>query len=417
MIKLTQIRKGGCPLIVLNQRECAKTVAAIGIGTMLLFSNTALAAPLLKVGSRGTEVSRLQQQLKGLGYYTYPKITGYYGTITRDAVIRFQKSKGLDADGIAGPKTFTALGKVSSGGGSSSKSSLLKRGMKGSAVKDLQQKLKDKGYYQSSVDGIFGPKTEKAVKSFQKAVGITVDGIAGPVTLAKLNGSSSSRGSSTSSSKSSLLKRGMKGSAVKDLQQKLKDKGYYHSSVDGIFGPKTEKAVKSFQKAVGITVDGIAGPVTLAKLNGSSSSSRGNSSSDRGSGSSGLVSWSKANQYFPRKSKAKVTDVATGKSFWVYRMGGTEHADVEPLTAKDTSIMKSVYGGKWSWARRAIIVEINGRKMAASMNGMPHGSQTIYNNNFDGQFCIHFLGSTTHGSGKVDPDHQAMVKKAAKYID
>ena len=323
-------------MIVLNKKKCAKTVAAIGVGTMLLFSNTALAAPLLKPGSRGSEVSQLQQQLKGLGFYTYPKITGYYGTITRDAVSRFQINKGLAADGIAGPKTFAALGKASSGGGSSSKST--------------------------------------------------------------------------------LLKRGMRGSAVKDLQQKLKNKGYYKSSVDGIFGSLTEKAVRNFQKSVGITVDGIAGPVTLAKLNGSSPSSRGNSSSDRESGSSGLASWSKANQYFPLKSKAKVTDVATGKSFWVYRMGGTHHADVEPLTANDTAIMKSIYGGKWSWARRAIIVEINGRKMAASMNGMPHGSQTIHNNNFNGQFCIHFLGSTTHGSGKVDPDHQAMVKKAAKYI-
>ncbi|MGI6706606.1 MAG: peptidoglycan-binding domain-containing protein [Clostridia bacterium] len=401
---------------MLNKKKCAKTVAAIGVGTMLLFSNTALAAPLLKPGSRGSEVSQLQQQLKGLGFYTYPKITGYYGTITRDAVSRFQINKGLAADGIAGPKTFAALGKASSGGGSSSKSTLLKRGMRGSAVKDLQQKLKNKGYYKSSVDGIFGSLTEKAVRSFQKSAGIAVDGIAGPVTLARLNGSSSSSRGDSSSSKSTLLKRGMRGSAVKDLQQKLKNKGYYKSSVDGIFGSLTEKAVRNFQKSVGITVDGIAGPVTLAKLNGSSPSSRGNSSSDRESGSSGLASWSKANQYFPLKSKAKVTDVATGKSFWVYRMGGTHHADVEPLTANDTAIMKSIYGGKWSWARRAIIVEINGRKMAASMNGMPHGSQTIHNNNFNGQFCIHFLGSTTHGSGKVDPDHQAMVKKAAKYI-
>ena len=94
-------------------------------------------------------------------------------------------------------------------------------------------------------------------------------------------------------------------------------------------------------------------------------------------------------------------------------MGGTNNADVEALTASDTAIVKSIYGN-WSWARRAVVVNYGGRKIAGSMNGMPHGQQTIWNNNFNGQFCIHFLGSKTHGSGRVDPDHQAMVRKAAR---
>jgi len=76
--------------------------------------------------------------------------------------------------------------------------------------------------------------------------------------------------------------------------------------------------------------------------------------------------------------------------------------------------MKKIYGGKWSWARRAIVVEVDGYRIAASMNGMPHGGQAISGNNFDGQFCIHFLNSRTHGSDRVDPDHQAAIKKAAK---
>ncbi|MFS8501624.1 MAG: hypothetical protein FWJ59_07465, partial [Caldicoprobacter sp.] len=60
-----------------------------------------------------------------------------------------------------------------------------------------------------------------------------------------------------------------------------------------------------------------------------------------------------------------------------------------------------------------IIVQVNGKKMAASMNGMPHGGSTIANNNFAGHFCIHFYGSRTHGTNRVDPEHQAAIRIAA----
>ncbi|MFU0800520.1 MAG: N-acetylmuramoyl-L-alanine amidase [Xylanivirga thermophila] len=70
----------------------------------------ALAADrLLKVGVRGDDVSRVQQRLKDLGYYKYYKVTGYYGPITRQAVIDFQRANGLAADGIVGPNTSAKL--------------------------------------------------------------------------------------------------------------------------------------------------------------------------------------------------------------------------------------------------------------------------------------------------------------------
>jgi len=60
-------------------------------------------------------------------------------------------------------------------------------------------------------------------------------------------------------------------------------------------------------------------------------------------------------------------------------------------------------------------VKYNGHVYAASMNGMPHGTTTISNNNFAGHFCIHFYGSKTHESNKVDPDHKAAEAAAMKY--
>src|SRR5690606_39319090 len=92
-----------------NDNKCGKVLTAIGVSSMLLLSSTAYAAsPLLRVGSRGNEVRQLQQHLKEANVYNY-RVTGYYGNITRDAVMKFQRQRGLAVDGIAGKRTLSAL--------------------------------------------------------------------------------------------------------------------------------------------------------------------------------------------------------------------------------------------------------------------------------------------------------------------
>ena len=78
----------------------------------------------------------------------------------------------------------------------------LRRGSRGKQVSTLQTKLKRWGYYNGSIDGIFGSGTETAVRKFQRACGLTADGIVGPKTAAAL-GMSLATSSSTSSSSSS----------------------------------------------------------------------------------------------------------------------------------------------------------------------------------------------------------------------
>lgn len=118
-------------------------------------------------------------------------------------------------------------------------------------------------------------------------------------------------------------------------------------------------------------------------------------------------------ELFPRGGVAKITDVETGLCWWESRHGGTNHADCQPLTKKDTELLNKVYGGKWSWDRRAIFVTIDGVNYAASMNGMPHGQGSIKTNGFNGHHCIHFTNSRTHGSNRKCPKHQAAIKTAA----
>ena len=84
--------------------------AAVCMGFVITLTPiNASAATLLKKGSSGSEVVKVQSVLKDLGYFTYSKTTGYYGSITITAVKKFQKAHGLSADGIVGTKTRNVL--------------------------------------------------------------------------------------------------------------------------------------------------------------------------------------------------------------------------------------------------------------------------------------------------------------------
>ena len=126
------------------------------------------------------------------------------------------------------------------------------------------------------------------------------------------------------------------------------------------------------------------------------------------------LDWFKAAQYLlPIGKTARVIDVATGQSFNFKRTTGAFHADCEPLTAEDAATIKRIWGGSYSWSTRAVIVEVDGRRIAASMSSMPHDVQHIQGNNFSGHFDLHFLNSTRHKDNLVDPHHQAQIRIAA----
>lgn len=144
---------------------------------------------------------------------------------------------------------------------------MLYRGCTGDAVKTLQDKLNTLGYNSGNVDGIFGAKTYAAVTAFQKANSLGVDGIVGKLTWGKLYGVSPAMPVETTTVVGRpMVSYGSRGDAVRKLQELLNALGYDCGSVDGIFGSKTKAAVLAFQKANGLGMDGIVGPLTWAKL-------------------------------------------------------------------------------------------------------------------------------------------------------
>lgn len=255
-------------------------------------SSTSSSGSSLKLGSSGTKVRDLQQNLTTLGYY-WAEITGSYGSKTEAAVKTFQQRNNLTADGVAGSKTLNAIaaaverkgGSSSSSGSSYASGTTMKLNSQGASVTQLQTDLKQLGYYYGSITGNFGEKTEEAVKDFQKAKGLYADGVAGGSTLTAIEKAIAAAGGSTSSS-STGLKVGSTGDKVIALQQDLTALGYYYGDISGHYGSLTQTAVKKFQKAKGITQDGIAGTTTLnaiSKALGGSSGSSGTTALREGS--------------------------------------------------------------------------------------------------------------------------------------
>ena len=173
---------------------------------------------------------------------------------------------------------------------SSAQALTLRYNQRGDEVKALQSALYQLGFYKKSLDGVYGSGTRTAVRNFQKATGLSVDGVAGPLTIGKLevltgieidgaagNNSGTDNGGSGSTETPSTgtglfggvyttIKYGDKGDRVKTLQQALKALGYTISKVDDSFGSGTYAAVREFQRSEKLAVDGKAGKNTLKKL-------------------------------------------------------------------------------------------------------------------------------------------------------
>ena len=137
---------------------------------------------------------------------------------------------------------------------------LVRRGDQQHPVQALQYLLRARGHTVTA-DGIFGPNTESAVRAFQQEKNLSVDGIVGPNTWSALI---------------IQVKQGSQGDAVRGVQEEFQFRNLSGDpsqglQVDGIFGPKTDAAVRGFQQALhadipSVAVDGIVGPITWRAL-------------------------------------------------------------------------------------------------------------------------------------------------------
>ena len=217
----------------------------------------------LKSGSKGEQVTVLQQMLNKLGYYT-KKIDGDFGYYTGLAVKAFQRKTGHTADGWFGTKTCPDLKKVfNEKYGSSTKTSTTSTTTtaKANANKILPEFYEQQVGYKLTVlpDVVVLPDTELNADGSKTVTNGAINAVTN-FDCSKIN-----------------LKKGSKGDDVKALQNVLKARGLYTREVDGDFGKYTEQAVKSLQSQLGgLKSDGWFGQETCKKLQGTNNVGGGN---------------------------------------------------------------------------------------------------------------------------------------------
>jgi peptidoglycan hydrolase-like protein with peptidoglycan-binding domain len=207
---------------------------------------TTLATRILQKGDGGEEVRILQERLRVAGYY-YGNVTGIFGSITEDAVKRFQKAYNLPSDGIVTQATLRRLPSISVGYGEEvpqpvANSDKLRLGDRGEAVRVLQEQLIKAGYLEGEPNGYYGLYTADAVRRFQAENYLAGSGIAGPTTRAKLYGPTNGASNEFN---------------VLEIQRRLRERGFYRGPLNGVMGNDTKRAIKQAQEYYGVSLSDI----------------------------------------------------------------------------------------------------------------------------------------------------------------
>ena len=337
------------------------------------------------------------------------------------------------------------------------KSTTLCHGMSGDGVKEIQEALIKLGFLKGTADGVFGNKTENAVRKFQKKYKLTVDGLVGEKTkqliLSKASGKKTdpiptpSPDDTLFKGNYSTIKSGSPKARVKVLQKALIKLKYLSGKADGKYGQKTKAAVTAFQKAKKLKADGVAGKKTLKALekayqNGEKApddptddpTPTPTPAPDEPDPDEGLINpkisppatssvqllkwYDEVKTSISNGQHLLVFEPSSGLSWTLRILARGRHCDAEPITAQDTRTMVKAFGGVNTWNQKAVYVKLpDGRWSLASTHDMPHDSGTIKDNDFNGHLCVHFL-RTMEETKKYDPNYgvsnQETIRKAWK---
>lgn len=462
-------------LIFGSDKSGSKVQNSISLNSSNVSVNSVvLPSASLRPGASGQDVINMQLALIKLGYLN-TKADGSYGAMTTNAVKAFQKKYRMSQDGIAGIKTLkllyakagfnilqanTAQNSPSNAQANTNKPNIapssnnagfvLKIGDSGSRVLNMQNALSTIGYNTNGVDGKFGKGTLKAIYKFQRNHGLKQNGIVDSNLLnaiyselaqktnanAYLNQANTQANTNHNNTTSvvntnisnSILRPGMSGKEVLNLQNNLKKLGFLSGKASGTYDSATSNAVLNLQKQYELGSDGVAGPLTqetIYKLiNGHGSEKlvatlqpKPLSFAEPNKGQIQLLHW-----YNDVKNSIKNGDIITvfdpqTKASWklkAYSRG--RHLDAEPLTASDTEELYKGFKGKKTWTPNDVYVQLpDGRWTLATTHDVAHAGFSIKDNNFNGHLCVHFLRDKDETS-KNDPHYGIQNQLAIRSV-
>ena len=387
---------------------------------------------IIRSGTRGMAVTRLQERLVQLGYYSITP-DGIYDGNDITALRAFQRNNGLTVTGVADLGTQQALYASTAVAAPGVVTASPARLPNPDQCKHLShhaahrhERRSCQGYADASdcagfslrakPTASFGTQTATAVSTFQRAHNLKADGLAGKQTLSALYAANAKPYSTPKPAQTAApsqeedkptLTVGNTGGDVRAMQQRLIQLGYLSGGADGIFGPKTALAVRSFQTNNKLNATGVADHITLARMNLSGAIAAsgvvapplpGDKPMDTGSSfrapSASEVRF--ADWYAETRARIRsmpnviIYDFTTGEHYNVKVFSVGKHADGEPVTRQDTEIMEKALGYN-NWTPRPVwVIFSDGRVYMASTHS--HGHEVDHNssNGLTGHICIHF---------------------------
>jgi len=234
-------------------------VVALASPQQLAQANTATnpERPILKAGSQGAAVTELQAALKLLGHYS-GTVDGVYNESTAVAVSEFQKSAGLDADGVVGPSTWEKLFPATG-------TKLATTG--GTYTTPPRATTRSNPQPTPRVTPRVTPRpTPRATPRVTPRATVTDNPPSKPVRRRPTRPQTTEPSNPTNNDELPILRLGMHGPAVVKLQERLQVLGLFQGGIDGDFGKETDTAVKAAQERYGLTPDGVVGPSSWEEI-------------------------------------------------------------------------------------------------------------------------------------------------------
>ena len=265
---------------------CHKACASQTVATQSSKSSSSTKntpARLPRFGEKGELVLAVQNALIQNGFTLRGGPTGVFDQNTRTTLRNFQKVVGLKVTGRVNAATAKVL-KISIAEANTSPATtnfpftvatLPKRGDQGDAVITVQKAIEAAGtQVRGGIDGIFGLGVTRTLEDFQRAKGLTINGLLDEVTASALGliaptapAAPSASAQTVAFSVDSLPQRGERGDRIRTLQQSLISKGIkIRGGADGVFGRLTSTALKRFQRQNGLTITGAMNAQTAYKL-------------------------------------------------------------------------------------------------------------------------------------------------------
>ncbi len=226
-----------------------------------------------------------------------------------------------------------------------------------------------------------------------------------------------------------LISNGSTGDTVIKVQIRLRELGYFMFKPTGKFQSMSVDATKRFQQnqpsvdGQPIMSDGTIG-YESKKLLSSKTAVRaaipdsvhiplGPTIQGTPEHKGEIVSWDEIKQMLVRGTTYTVIDYNTGKEIKMKFTGGENHAEMECLSSEDTNALKEVFGNDFSFMKRPALIIINSKYIAASLQGYPHGTDSVINNDMNGHICLFFSGSLSHVGMLPDVEHETQILRAS----